>query len=87
MPISANFTPIINPLIVGAHYNVSQMVANQPILMTTLPVWITFSLFGICLLIYSVKHHENMEGDLCGILASVFLLVSSIQSFMVCPIW
>jgi hypothetical protein len=83
MTIDPNFTPTINPLLTSAHYNVSQMVANQPLQMTTPIPWITFSIFGMLLLVYSVKHHEDMEGDLCGVLAWIFLLVSAWQSFMV----
>ena len=81
--VNPNFTPVIDPLSTGVHYNVSQMVANQPLQMTTPAIWVIFSLLGIGLLIYSVKHHEDMEGDLCGGLAFIFLLVSSWQAFMV----
>ena len=83
MVVNPNFTPIFDPISDEVHYNISQMIATQPPLMTTATVWIIFALLGIALLIYSVERHEHMAGDLAGILASVFLLLTALQSFAV----
>ena len=64
-------------------YNVSYMVANQPPMMTTLPVWITFTLVGLGLLLLSGFTKSESCNDLAGILACPFLLISAIQSFAV----
>jgi len=64
-------------------YNVSYTIANQPPMMTTQTVWITFTLVGIFLLLLSAFTKSDMCNDLAGILACPFLLISAIQSFAV----
>jgi len=65
------------------HYNISYVIANQPPQMTTAVVWIIFALLGIGLLLLSVMSKEETCNDLSGILATLFLFISSIQAFAV----
>lgn len=83
MVVNPNYTPIFDSIGDQAHVNISYMTANQPPLMTTQWVWVIFAICGVLLLIYSIKHHKDMEGDLCGILAAIVCLISALQSFAV----
>jgi uncharacterized membrane protein len=81
--VNLNYTPIFDAISDEVHVNTSYHIANQPPLMTAQWVWLIFAICGVLLLIYSVKHHEDMEGDLCGILAAIVCLISALQSFAV----
>ena len=81
--VNLNYTPVFDAISDEAHVNISYMTANQPPLMTTQWVWLIFAIGGVLLLIYSIKHHEDMEGDLCGILAAIVTLISALQAFAV----
>ena len=78
----SNFTPAFNAS-EQVHYNVSYIIANQPVQMTTPTVWVVFTLVGIGLLLLSVLNLEDTCNDLSGILASAFLFISAIQAFAV----
>ena len=65
------------------YYNTSYNVASQPPYMTTPTVWLIFCLTGIILLLFSRHATEPTCRDLSGVMASMFLLVSAIQSFAV----
>lgn len=80
--MALNFTPAFNAS-EQVHYNVSYIIANQPVQMTTANVWIVFALVGLGLLLLSVLNLEDTCNDLSGILASLFLSISTIQSFAV----
>lgn len=81
--VNLNYTPFFDPISDEVHVNISQSIANQPLQMTTQWIWIIFALVSLALLIYSVKHHEDSEGDICGILSSIFLALTSWQAFAV----
>ena len=80
--MAVNWTPAFNSTEV-VHYNVSYIIANQPVQMTTSTVWIVFALVGISLLIISVMNIEETCNDLSGLMATIFLFVSAIQAFAV----
>ena len=82
MPVS-NFTPAFNYTEI-VHYNQSYIVANQlGVQMTTPVVYIVFSFLGMGLLLLSVMDIADTCNDLSGILASLILFISTIQSFAV----
>lgn len=64
-------------------FNTSYNIAAQPVGMTTPLVWITFSIFGILLLLFSRSTAEPTCRDLAGVISSILLLISAIQSFAV----
>ena len=81
MPV-VNFTPAFN-YTEQVHYNVSFMIANQPVQMTTPTVWMVFALVGLGLLLLSVLNLADECNDLSGVLATLFLFVSTMQAFAV----
>ena len=78
----ANWSPALN-YTEQVHYNVSYIIAQQPVQMTTSTVWIVFALVGISLLIISVMNIEETCNDLSGVMAAMFLFISAIQAFAV----
>ena len=82
MPIS-NFTPIFNTTTDLVHINVSYIIANQPVQMTTLPIYMMGILLCIGLLLISAKGSIDAMNDLAGILAIPFALLATLSSFAV----
>lgn len=77
-----NFTPAFN-YTDQVHYNVSYIIANQPVQMTTPTVWVVFAFLGIGLLLLSVLNIADTCNDLSGVLATIFLFISALQAFAV----
>jgi hypothetical protein len=67
----------------SVYTNVSSTIANQPPQMTTQTVWLFFVAASLILLIVSRLKIEETARDLCGVIASIFLLISAIQAFAV----
>ena len=78
----ANFTPAFC-VTEQVHYNVSYIIANQPPNMTTAVVFIVFGMVGLGLLLLSVMNIDPVCNDLSGVLASLFLSITTVQAFAV----
>jgi hypothetical protein len=78
-----NFTPIFNTTSDIVHANVSYIMANQPPQMTTPMFEAMFILLGVGFLMLSAILSSDVGNDLSGILASIFLFISTIQAFAV----
>jgi hypothetical protein len=79
----SNFTPIFNATADLVHANVSYIIANQPLQMTTLPIYMMCVFLCITLLLISAKGNVDAMNDLAGILAVPFALLAAINSFAV----
>jgi hypothetical protein len=80
---TGNFTNIADILSNQWVYNRSSIIANQPLLMVTEPVWLALIFLGVGLLVLSALGKLGVMQDLAAILASIFLGVASVGSWAV----
>jgi hypothetical protein len=77
------FTPVFNTTTDLVHSNVTYIIANQPVQMTTPLIYIMCIALGLTFLIISAKGQVDSINDLAGILAVPFLLLATIKSYAV----